>query len=74
MAQALCEKTGPLRAASLEGTRTMNTPTEVAVTLTPELFDRLRDEAVRLGVPLEWVVASLVADTIDADRPEPALA
>ena len=51
----------------------MNTTTEVAVTLTPELFDCLRDEAARLGVPLEWVVASLVADTIDADRLEPAL-
>jgi hypothetical protein len=52
----------------------MNTATEVAVTLTAELFDRLRAEATRLGVPLEWVVASLVADTLDADQPEPALA
>ena len=51
----------------------MSTANEVAVTLTAELFDRLRDEATRLGVPLEWVVASLVADTLDADRLEPAL-
>ena len=36
---------------------------EVAVTLTPELFKHLKAEAKLLGVPLAWLVASLVADT-----------
>lgn len=43
----------------------MNKASEVAVTLTAELFDRLRSEAAVLGVPLEWLVASLVVDTMD---------
>jgi hypothetical protein len=38
---------------------------EVAVTLTPELFDRLRSEAEILGVSIAWLVASLVVDTMD---------
>ncbi len=38
---------------------------EVAVTLAPELFARLRAEAESLKVPLEWLVASLVVDTLD---------
>jgi hypothetical protein len=41
----------------------MNPSSEVAVTLEPELFRRLSAEAQQLGVPLEWVVAALVADT-----------
>ena len=39
---------------------------EVNVTLSKELFDRLAAEARMLGVELSWLVASLVADTIDA--------
>jgi hypothetical protein len=46
---------------------------EFAVTLEPELFDRLKTEAQRLGVTLEWIVASLVADTIESDHRKPAL-
>lgn len=51
----------------------MTRNSEVSVTLTPELFARLKAEARALEVPLEWLVASLVVDTIEADRPEPAL-
>lgn len=43
----------------------MNHNREVAVTLTPELFDRLRIEAELLGVSITWLVASLVAETVD---------
>jgi hypothetical protein len=44
---------------------TMNSMTEVAVTLAPELLERLKAEARRLEVSLEWLVASLVVDTIE---------
>jgi hypothetical protein len=37
----------------------------IAVTLAPDLFARMRDEAARLCVPLEWLVASLVVDTME---------
>lgn len=40
---------------------------EVNVTLSSELFDRLQAEARSLGVDLTWLVASLVADTIDRE-------
>ncbi|MDB5352754.1 MAG: hypothetical protein JWN86_4001 [Planctomycetota bacterium] len=39
--------------------------TELAVTLSSDLFRHLRSEARRLHVPLEWLVASMVVDTID---------
>jgi hypothetical protein len=51
----------------------MSSVPEVAVTLAPELYERLRIEARRLGVSIEWIVASLVADTLEADRPAPVL-
>jgi len=51
----------------------MKTKSEVSVTLSPALFERLRLEASELDVPLEWLVAALVADTIDVDALEPAL-
>jgi hypothetical protein len=41
-------------------------PQQIAVTLTPELLARMQSEAESLGVPIEYVVASLVLDTIDA--------
>ncbi len=44
---------------------TMKTEASLAVTLSAELFDRLSAEARLLGLPLEWVIASLVADTVD---------
>jgi hypothetical protein len=46
---------------------------EVAVTLSDELLDHLRSEAQRLEIPLEWLVASLVVDTIDEDVDEECL-
>jgi hypothetical protein len=44
----------------------MNAASDVAVTLSPELLDRLRIEAQELGLPLEYVVASLVVDTVES--------
>ena len=38
---------------------------EIHVTLSAELLARLRAEARELRVPLEWVVAGLVADSVD---------
>ena len=52
----------------------MNIATEFSVTLAPELFKRLRAESRKLGVSIEWLVASLVVDTIEADSPERAFA
>jgi hypothetical protein len=43
----------------------MNSVSEFAVTLAPELYERLKSEARRLEVSLEWLVASLVLDTIE---------
>ena len=43
----------------------MMTASELAVTLSADLLKHLRDEAQTLGVPLEWLVASLVVDTLD---------
>ncbi len=51
----------------------MNAESEVSVTLSAELFERLKTEASLLGLPLEWLVAALVADTIHGEAPEPAL-
>lgn len=51
----------------------MATASEVSVTLSPDLYERLSFEASELDVPLEWLVAALVADTIDTDALEPAL-
>ena len=52
----------------------MTTSPELAITLSAALFDHLREEAGRLGVPIEWLVASLVVDTIDESAAELALA
>ena len=38
----------------------MKSSSEIAVTLSDELFDQLRSQARRLRVPLKWLVASLV--------------
>jgi hypothetical protein len=45
---------------------------DIAVTLTPELYERLRVESGTLDVPLEWLVASLVLDTLESDCVRPA--
>jgi hypothetical protein len=51
---------------------------EVAVTLSEEMYSQLRQEAEMLDIPIEWLIASIIADTIDetetADEPELALA
>ena len=47
----------------------MKPATELAVTLSPALFRHLAAEARRLDLPLQWLVAALVADTLE---PEPA--
>ena len=43
----------------------MTAAREVTVTLSAPLLARLRAEADRLGLPLQYLVASLVADTLD---------
>jgi len=52
----------------------MNNRSELAVTLTPELYAHLTAEARRLDVPLVWLVASLVLDTVEEDEFEPIAA
>ncbi len=44
----------------------MNTTSEVKVTLTRALFEQLSVKAGKIGVPLEWLVASLVVDMLEA--------
>ena len=38
---------------------------EVVVTLTAELWEEFRRRAAALGVPVEWLVAGLVCDTVE---------
>ena len=45
----------------------MDRTAEVAVTLPPTLYRRLEAEARAAGLPLEWLVAALVAELADAD-------
>ncbi len=53
----------------------MKTRPEIAVTLSDELLESLRTQAVELKVPLRWLVAGLICDTLEAhdesdlDRP-----
>jgi hypothetical protein len=44
----------------------MTTAHDVDVTLSADLLRRLRAEARELGVPLSWLVASLIVDTVDS--------
>lgn len=46
---------------------------ELAVTLSAELYESLAAEARELGVPLEWIIASLIVDTMET-APEPIAA
>jgi hypothetical protein len=39
---------------------------EVVITLSPELWRELRRRAAALDVPVEWLAAGLVCDTIEA--------
>ncbi len=43
----------------------MPTNSEIRVTLSDELLDELQAQARILRVPLRWVIASLVCDTIE---------
>jgi len=43
----------------------MHNNAEIRVTLSDELLDVLQSQARILRVPLRWVIASLVCDTID---------
>ncbi len=43
----------------------MQRNSEIRVTLSDELLDVLQTQARILRVPLRWVIASLVCDTID---------
>ncbi len=53
----------------------MKTRPEIAVTLSDELLESLRTQAEELKVPLKWLVAGLICDTLEApddahlDRP-----
>lgn len=49
----------------------MKTNSEIRVTLSDELLDVLQAHARVLRVPLRWVIASLVCDTIEtANEPD----
>jgi hypothetical protein len=43
----------------------MQTKRAIRVTLSDELLDHLRAEARRRKVPLKWLVAGLICDTIE---------
>ncbi len=44
----------------------MKTRPEIAVTLSDELLESLRAQAEELKVPLKWLVAGLICDTLEA--------
>jgi hypothetical protein len=50
----------------------MTTNREILVTLSDELFDRMRLQAQELHIPLKWLVAGLICDTIDPAEESPA--
>jgi hypothetical protein len=52
----------------------MNAEPSLAVILSAELFALLSAEARKLGLSLEWLIASLIVDTVDEDALMPALA
>ncbi len=41
---------------------------EVMITLSAELWRELRRQAAALDVPIEWLAAGLVCDTIEARK------
>jgi hypothetical protein len=47
---------------------------ELSVTLSPQLFEHFREEAERLDLPIEWLIASLIVDTVDELDPSPVAA
>ena len=46
----------------------MDANAEVFVTLSADLLDRLRKVAQQEHIPLRWLVAGLVCDTVEADQ------
>ncbi len=46
----------------------MSENSEIRVTLSDELLDQLQAQARVLRVPLRWVIASLVCDTIETSK------
>ena len=52
----------------------MTTEPSLAVTLSAELFATLSAEARKLGLPLEWLVASIVAETVEPEEPALSMA
>ncbi len=46
----------------------MKTTSQVLVTLSADLLKQLRKEAREQRVPLRWVVAGLVCDTLESGR------
>lgn len=48
--------------------RTMDTNAEVFVTLSADLLARLRKAARQEHIPLQWLIAGLVCDTVDVAR------
>ena len=58
----------------MEWSITMIAEPSLAVTLSVELFAKLTAEARKLGLPLEWLVASLVVDTVHGNTLVPVLA
>jgi hypothetical protein len=47
----------------------MKTSPEIVVTLSDELLRSLRSQSRELKVPLSWLVAGLVCDTIETAEP-----
>jgi hypothetical protein len=47
----------------------MDATAHIRVTLSDDLLDHLRREAEARHVPLRWLVAGLVCDTLDQDDP-----
>jgi hypothetical protein len=50
---------------SFQGGVTMTNTAGVEVTLSSELLRHLRAEAKKLGVAIEWLIASMVVDTAE---------
>lgn len=47
----------------------MKTDGQIQVTLSDELLENLRAQARELNIPLKWLVAGLVCDTLDPVEP-----
>jgi hypothetical protein len=50
----------------------MTTNPSVDVTLSADLLRHLRAEARELGVPLHWLIASMIVDTVETIEKSPA--